>query len=471
MEKNVGDIFDVMEQIGLNRAVDDLGLFFADIEHSTGHTSKLLRSYGFTDEELRDGSYQERIHPDDRGAYLESWRRMNEGREEELFCEYRVRDGGGVWHWIETHAVVLERRSDGSFNTIVGIDRPIDARRHAVASLEQRYRDARRKLHIAEALSSTQSWLRFDKALDESLNEAADQLAEILSFDRITLFMTRSGSAESRSTKWHRIWTSHAAPTAADNDLASALGRVHNHSRPMIIDLQPGSGFYRSLVVVPIIVDGVTVAAMSIQSGEYDLYRSEDLYPVEAFARIVAIVLGNHHFIERKIAQLKQDSLTGFLGRTAFEHDAPVFYAECCMLYPENALAMIDIDYFKRINDTYGHQMGDAVIRRIADAIRRSVRSEDMIIRYGGEEFLVILPNTGIVAAEQIMNRLRGTCEALHVSECNETITVSIGVASFASSDARTLTEHIARADSALYEAKQSGRNLVKVWSAATRAE
>lgn len=466
MIEKIGDVFQAIQDLGLGRAIEGLGLFFADIKSDTGYTSRLLVSYGFSDAELRNGEYQKRIHPDDRTAYLEAWRRMIEGKEDELFCEYRVRDGEGCWRWVETHAVVMERGSDGSLNTIVGMDRAIDARRHAMETLETRYRDARRKLDITEKLTGSDAVFRTDRGLIESLTEAVTQFSGILAFDRISLFVTRSGSTATRSAQWHRLWTSDAGAPVEDRHLSEALSAVEGEHHPLIIDGRSECGHYHSMVAVPIRLDGVLIAVMSIESLKYEAYRSEDLNLIEAFARIVAIVLGNQRFIERKISHLKKDALTGFFTRASLEHDAQRLWEEYCKLYSRNAVAMIDIDHFKRINDIYGHQTGDLVIRRIADVILRSIRREDIIIRYGGEEFLVILPNADHTAARQIMDRLRIECEALDMCECTETVTVSVGVAPAAGPKVQPLDTQIAAADSALYESKRSGRNRVTVRAA-----
>ncbi len=461
----IDDVFTALESLGLGAAVDSLGLFYADIGRNTGHTSSVLREYGFTDDELRRGGYQARIHPDDLTAYLESWRRVNEGLEDELFCEYRVRDGNGAWCWVETHAVVTDRAPDKSINIIVGVDRAIDARRRSYEALEQRYRDARRRLDVAEKLTSNDAVLRSDRDLSDSLSEAAGQLSGILTFDRIALFITRSGRADGTPIKWHRVWSSPPKTPSNDEFLTASFRTVQHEHHPMIIDKPLPGRAYSSLIVVPVRIDGMLIAVMSIERADENKYRSEELYPVEAFARIVGILLGNQRFIERKVSYLKKDTLTGFFTRAALENDAPRLWSEYSSLYAANAVAMIDIDHFKRINDTYGHQTGDAIIRRVADVILRSLRRDDTIIRYGGEEFLVILPNADRAAAELIMNRLRAECEALDLCECTETITVSVGVAPATRHSQLTLEEEVALADSALYEAKRSGRNRVIVFS------
>lgn len=464
MIEKIDDVFDSLERLGLGAAVDKLGLFYADIARNTGLTSRLLREYGFTDEELRGGGYQARIHPDDLTSYLESWRRVNEGREDELFCEYRVLDGDGAWCWVETHAVVMDRAPDNSLNLIVGVDRAIDARRRSFAALEQRYRDARRKLDVAEKLTGNDQVLRSDRDLPDSLSEAARQLAEILTFDRIALFVTRSGRADGKAIKWHRVWSSHPKALSNDELLTASFHTVQHEHHPMIIDRPVHEGIYPSLILIPVRIDEVLIAIMSIERATANAYRSEDLYPVEAFSRIVGILLGNQRFIERKVSHLKKDALTGFFTRAALESDAPRLWDEYGGLYAANAVAMIDIDHFKHINDTYGHQTGDAIIRRVADVILRSLRRDDTIIRYGGEEFLVILPNTDRAAAVHVMNRLRVECESLDMCECTENITVSIGVAPETADSLLSLNEQIALADSALYEAKRGGRNRVTVF-------
>ncbi len=461
MIKKIADVFDAFERLGFIRVVDNLGLFFADIGRNTGHTSKLLVGYGFSDEELRDGRYQNRIHPDDRRSYLESWRRMNEGIEDELFCEYRVMDNTGVWRWIETHAVVMDRAADGTINTVVGMDRAIDARRQALMALEERYRDTRRKLDVAEKLTGSDTILRTDRSLADSLSEATRQFSDILHFDRIALFVARSGVAAGTAPRWHQVWSSNPELSARGRHLNESLHAVQNEYRPMIMDESPEAEGYQSLVVVPLCLDGVHIAVMSIESASRGVYRSEHLYAIESFARIIAIVLGNQRFIERKISHLKKDALTGFLTRASLEHDAPRLWDEFQGLFPANAVAMVDIDHFKRINDTYGHQTGDAVIRRVADVILRSLRREDMIIRYGGEEFLVLLPNADTAIAGQVMERLRIECEGQDLCECTETVTVSIGVSVVTQQSPSPLADQIATADERLYEAKRTGRNRV----------
>jgi diguanylate cyclase (GGDEF)-like protein len=132
------------------------------------------------------------------------------------------------------------------------------------------------------------------------------------------------------------------------------------------------------------------------------------------------------------------------------------------------ALAMLDIDFFKRVNDTYGHPVGDEVLRETAQRISRCVRKADVAVRYGGEEFMVILPNTHPEKAEEVGERLRAAVAARPVlvtdRQLSLNVTVSVGVALYrrGGDDAASLIE---RADKALYRAKGGGRNRVEISS------
>ncbi len=121
---------------------------------------------------------------------------------------------------------------------------------------------------------------------------------------------------------------------------------------------------------------------------------------------------------------------------------------------------MVDIDYFKPINDKYGHQVGDEALKYVANVLRHSARTQDVVCRYGGEEFLVICPDTGIDAAYQCAERLRLNVAALKFKnqEADIGLTISVGVAE-KKEDVASIDDLLSRADECLYAAKQGGRN------------
>ena len=158
------------------------------------------------------------------------------------------------------------------------------------------------------------------------------------------------------------------------------------------------------------------------------------------------------------------DGLTGIKNRRAFDEALASAQKQTITSNEVLSLLLIDIDFFKKVNDTHGHVVGDAVLKQVANAINESVRGGDVLARYGGEEFAVLLPSTTMDGAEHvadnICNKVRNQkMDRATVGKDIGRVTVSVGVALFSNNEAGE--EFIARADTALYRAKESGRNRV----------
>lgn len=125
-------------------------------------------------------------------------------------------------------------------------------------------------------------------------------------------------------------------------------------------------------------------------------------------------------------------------------------------------MAILDLDHFKRINDSYGHLAGDKVLKIVADQLRKRLRGRDFIARFGGEEFVLLLPQTSPAAAAQMAETMRATVEAcpFHFKGERVVITTSIGLGAFRSGERGD--QVLKRADAALYRAKEQGRNRVE---------
>ncbi|WP_202839557.1 diguanylate cyclase [Luteimonas saliphila] len=161
--------------------------------------------------------------------------------------------------------------------------------------------------------------------------------------------------------------------------------------------------------------------------------------------------------------QAQRDPLTGLHNRRFLDEALERELAACNAAGMPLTLVLIDIDHFKRINDTYGHPAGDEMIRRLADLLRERVRDDGLIAcRYGGEEFLLMLPGTALAEAEALAEDLRATFESMRVEvdERSMRTTLSIGVAGFPEHGTR-VQKLVLRADHALYAAKLRGRNQV----------
>ncbi len=160
------------------------------------------------------------------------------------------------------------------------------------------------------------------------------------------------------------------------------------------------------------------------------------------------------------------DSLTGLLNRKSFDESLFATAAEACESNEIFSLLMIDIDYFKLFNDTYGHQVGDQVLKLVAETLKKGVKGSDIVARYGGEEFCVILPNTPKNAATTVAEHLRQHVSSKDIinrgtGKVLGQIKLSVGVAQYKINE--DLDQLIAYADKALYQAKHNGRDQVVV--------
>ncbi len=159
------------------------------------------------------------------------------------------------------------------------------------------------------------------------------------------------------------------------------------------------------------------------------------------------------------------DDLTGLYNRRYFFERLEEYLRAARRHRLPLSLMMLDLDHFKRINDTFGHPTGDRVLKALAEVIRSGLRASDIPARYGGEEFLILLPYTGEAEATRLAERLRRTISGhpFSIPESARPVTISIGVAEFDVDHPVDGEALVARADAALYRAKRDGRNRVAV--------
>ncbi len=158
----------------------------------------------------------------------------------------------------------------------------------------------------------------------------------------------------------------------------------------------------------------------------------------------------------------RTDRMTQLYNRGYWEEMAGHEFKRCQRYGHTSTMVMLDIDHFKRVNDTYGHQVGDEVIRALATTLRAAIRESDLAGRYGGEEFAIILCETDMAGALQFCERVRANVEAMLVEALGESVrfTISLGVSRF-TDDTPSLEMWLKEADAALYYSKETGRNRV----------
>jgi two-component system cell cycle response regulator len=227
----------------------------------------------------------------------------------------------------------------------------------------------------------------------------------------------------------------------------------------------------RSVMALPFSIDRGQYGVFLVRrTRDQERFGPADLEFAQAVITAAVAVIQRAQMVESTMAdnaRLEQlahtDPLTQILNRRALTERITAEMERALRYDATLALLMIDLDHFKRVNDTYGHLVGDDVLRDVAQLLTETIRGNDIVARYGGEEFLVLLPETDDGGAESFAERIRVAIEAHDFNSAAEgsalKLTASIGVAVFPAARIESVEDLFARADAALYRAKADGRN------------
>lgn len=239
---------------------------------------------------------------------------------------------------------------------------------------------------------------------------------------------------------------------------------------------RPGRGQYFVAAGFALIVLALLLRLTAQLAGWVDLRQVTESNPVHALSLLMAtliiviVAMGLVLMSKERADALNrnlalQDELTGLHNRRSIQRLLDQQLAMLARGRRPLAVLLIDVDHFKRINDTHGHLSGDLALREIGACLLARLRSQDLVGRWGGEEFIALLPDTGIAGARKLAEQLRRAVEQLQVVSLvgkQMPLTVSIGLHACVPADDASREELIAAADKALYQAKQNGRNRVE---------
>lgn len=216
----------------------------------------------------------------------------------------------------------------------------------------------------------------------------------------------------------------------------------------------------RSRLSIPLISFGQTLGVLTLHSDQRNAFHESELQSLESVADICASSIQNAHYVER-IRQLSYlDGLTGIFNRRFFELRIMEEIERARRCGSGMAVIMADIDQFKKLNDEFGHLLGDEVLRQVSSLFHQQLRKIDVVCRYGGEEFAILLTQTNAQHAMGVAEKLRKLIEGWQFPGVPRTVTLSAGVAAFPD-DGNSRDDLIRAADTGLYAAKQAGRNQV----------
>lgn len=462
------------------------------------------KGYGYTGQVPqpdKDVSWQHLLHPDDVAICLAKWAECV--RTGEVFeTEYRLRRGSdGSYRWFLARATAV-RDDQGQIIKWFGTSTDIEDQKQSQQILEELVRQRTEELAEANTRLQEEMWERdlARKELDQQnermlreLNERS-QRATLLTkmgehlqscVNREEVFAAALGFApkifvhrgaiallnsERNLVEVIGSWTNCEIPRKTFEPTACwALRTGHQHlviAGDTTAPCRHAAEVKHTYLCIPILAQGEALGIMHFQATDESPSLGEaELSFKTTFAGQVGLSIANINLRDALRTQSIKDTLTGLYNRRYLEEMLEREIRRAARAKQSLGVLMLDLDHFKTFNDTYGHDAGDAVLRESATLLTKSVRAEDTVCRFGGEEFVVLLPTANAEGAreraEGIRSKLR-KLTVLHQGQSLGMITVSIGVSAFPT-QGTSPHELLNAADAALYRAKREGRDRVTV--------
>lgn len=365
---------------------------------------------------------------------------------------------GVVFGWLITH-LLREKRETVGDEAIAPEARLLEAYAREINTLK----------NLAEILNQT---LPPEKALDAGLEMVAQNVGATagwiltLTPDQKSVLSAGYNLPPTMELVRERdqAWELCACMTTALQGQLNEPVRVYNCER-----LKRTRDFPRNEkhhISIPIRSGGKPVGILNLVIPEERLYDEADVRLISAMGDQFGGAIERARLFNEVRKLAITDSLTGLFNRRHFFEAAEMEMVRSTRYNHPLSLAMIDLDRFKKINDTFGHLAGDIALREVARACQGSLRKVDLIGRFGGEEIVILMPETTLDQAQPAFERLRAQVEAMQIETPRGMmqITISIGLAGREVGESITTDELLDRADQALYRAKDNGRNQMRTW-------
>ncbi len=229
---------------------------------------------------------------------------------------------------------------------------------------------------------------------------------------------------------------------------------------------------FDSIMIIPIIYREELIGTLMLRTSRTgSTFTEKEIRLCQVIANVAASSLYNAYLyeqMEEEKTRLQKlaitDFLTGIYNHRYFSHRLAEEFERVVRYKHPLSLIMVDIDHFKTINDTYGHRKGDMVLKEFAKALKRNIRKTDILARYGGEEFVILLPQTDRAGAIIEAERIRKTLKDYDYTIKGLKITISLGIATYPHKKIKTPNDLIGAADTAMYMAKEKGRNSTEIF-------
>lgn len=385
---------------------------------------------GFSKDELghQIADLLARVYPTDKPLVMQSFQDCLTGKHNRLQSEHRVHCKDGHWKWVLVRGAVVQRAPDGQALRIIGTQVDVSQKKEAEAALA--------------------AALQFQQAVFDSIS------AQIAVLDEVgTIVQTNAA------------WRSYAA----ELQCGESVGRNYLAVLSDLVAQEQPAG------------QAVAAGFYAVVAGDIPHFHAEEplqstcgkhwftirIMPVHDAAHRMVVMHEDVTVLKRaelaSVALANVDALTGAVSRQHFMSLAEQELARSVRYALPLVVLMLDLDHFKQVNDTYGHQMGDAVLLKFVQTVKDVLRDSDVIGRIGGEEFAVLLPNTTHDGGRALANRIIAEVRASPVQQDGQCVAYSVSIGAGFLSNQASFADLLAECDAALYRAKNAGRDRLEV--------
>jgi len=514
---SVFDRFIAMQKVDLNRAREREQYFqtmaegvpeiiwTANPDGADDYFNRKCFDYtGLTFEQSRGAGGRVAVHPDDLAVCLAKWEiALRTGDPYDV--EYRLRGRDGKFRWFLCRGKPI-RNPNGEIVKWFGTCTDIESQKQNQQMLEEQILE--RTVQLADTNTRLQEeMLEKDFARSELDQQNERMLGELKKRSERAAMLAKMGELLQSCISRDEVFAAAlgyapkifpAVPGAlalldASRNLAEVIGSWSDCQLPALV-FEPAScwalrtghphlvlagdstapcahaaGVKNTYLCAPILAQGETLGIAHFQATDAaPRMDASELSFKTTFAGQVGLSIANIRLREALRTQSVRDALTGLYNRRYLEETLDREVRRAARAAQSLGFLMIDLDHFKNFNDTYGHDAGDAVLRETALFLAKGIRAEDFVCRFGGEEFVVILPTADLESSRARGERLRSKMRELTIMYQGKSlgmVTISVGVAAFPE-HGRSPKELMAAADAALYQAKRGGRDRVVVASA-----
>ena len=456
----------LMTDDSLKFLLSEIGVIIIDYKGNRVIPNKLWKSLGYSESHSFDRSWTQFLHPEDRKRVEADLKDLVDGKTDFFQGVFRIKGNSGSWKWVSNRGGVVIRDDDGSPWVFIGADEDL-------TRIKQAQEEANIRAREATILNATIGVITSSLDLDETVHRILEQAQRLVPYDRATVQILHDGNLRilgGMGFSDEKLIKDLKFPYPEEGSLST---RAIQERRPwmsndILLDFPQfvqveDQNQARSWIGVPLIAHGDVIGLLSFDSKMKSFYTPRHLELARAFGGPVAIALENARMHGETYKLAMVDALTGIGSRHAFDLNSRFLFEKARRENHIISLAMLDLDRFKEINDDFGHQVGDVVLREVARACVNGLRTTDMIARYGGEEIVILLPETDVDTASDIIERIRGDVANLKIDGVDRAVTLSAGISGGVPGQYSSLAEILREADVALYKAKAKGRNCIVI--------